>query len=139
MLRDHCYYSLDYSDDIRRLAKPQALVQMDRVVQYPFTAPGTYETSEEMAARMVEKKREQGRRLQAQAAAQRTQKVSRAAMQLGLGLTTIHHQLLQREQDVATYLAVKELKSQEKKADYMVSHLCWSRKSVYTELGHPRV
>ena len=33
----------------------------------------------------------------------------------------LYEQLLQREQDVATYLAVKELKSQEKKADYMVT------------------
>lgn len=133
MLRDHCYYSLDYSDDIRRIAKPQAMVQMDRVIQYPFTAPGTYETSEEMAARMAEKKREQGRRLQAQAAAQRTQKVghipSRAeSAKLGsvggsANAYSPHEQLLQREQDVATYLAVKELKSQEKKADYMVTSL----------------
>ena len=55
-----------------------------------------------MAARMLEKKREQGRRLQAQAHAVREEK------------------LQQREQDVAAYLAVRELKGQEKKADYMV-------------------
>lgn len=51
---------------------------------------------------MLEKKREQGRRLQAQAQAVREEK------------------LQQREQDVAAYLAVKELKGQEKKSDYMV-------------------
>lgn len=102
MLREHCHYSLDYSSDIKTAADPDNLTDTDRVVQFPFTAPGTYETPEEMAARMLEKKREQGRRLQAQAHAVREEK------------------LQQREQDVAAYLAVRELKGQEKKADYMV-------------------
>ena len=48
----------------------------------------------------------------------------------------LHEQLLQREQDVATYLAVKELKSQEKKADYMVtSFLRPSRHCGLSELS----
>ena len=75
MLRDHCYFSLDYNHDIREMADPEALVRMDRVIQFPYTAIEHVETAEEAIAKMQEKKREQGRRLQAQAAAVRLQKV----------------------------------------------------------------
>lgn len=76
MLRDHCYFSLDYNEDIKALSDPEAIVRMDRVIQFPYAAVEHVETAEEAVARMQEKKREQGRRLQAQAAAVRLQKVS---------------------------------------------------------------
>lgn len=75
MLRDHCYFSLDYNADIKEMADPEALVRMDRIIQFPYTALEHIETAEDALARMQEKKREQGRRLQAQAAAVRLQKV----------------------------------------------------------------
>lgn len=75
MLRDHCYFSLDYNADIKELADPYKIVEMDRVIQFPYTALENMETAEEAVARMQEKKREQGRRLQAQAHAVRLQKV----------------------------------------------------------------
>lgn len=75
MLRDHCYFSLDYNNDIRAAADPEEIVKMDRIIQFPYTALENLETAEDAVARMQEKKREQGRRLQAQAAAVRLQKV----------------------------------------------------------------
>ncbi|KAK9899604.1 actin-like ATPase domain-containing protein [Cystobasidium minutum MCA 4210] len=100
MLRDHCYFSLDYNDDIRTAADPEAIVRMDRVIQFPYTALENMETAEDAILRMQEKKREQGRRLQAQAAAVRLQK------------------LIQKEQDLESFLALKQWKDKEKKADY---------------------
>lgn len=102
MLRDHCYFSLDYSEDIKKAADPHNLVQLDRVIQFPFTPLEDGHRPEDEVLRMQEKKREQGRRLQAQAFQVRTER------------------LLQKEQDLATFLTIKEMKSQEKKADYLV-------------------
>lgn len=76
MLRDHCYFSLDYNEDIKAAADPETIVRMDRVIQFPYTALENMETAEDAVLRMQEKKREQGRRLQAQAAAVRLQKAS---------------------------------------------------------------
>lgn len=75
MLREHCYFSLDYNADIKAMTDPEALVRMDRVIQFPYTVMEHVVTAEDAIARMQEKKREQGRRLQAQAAAVRLQKV----------------------------------------------------------------
>lgn len=80
MLRDHCYYSLDYNDDIKRYANPHKLAEVSRTIQFPFVPLENTERPEELAAKMLEKKREQGRRLQAQAAAVRLEKVGVSSM-----------------------------------------------------------
>lgn len=80
LLRDQCYYSLDYNEDIRNAADPSKLADMGRIIQFPFVAAENYVTPEDAVLRMQEKKREQGRRLQAQAQANRQEKVGGAPM-----------------------------------------------------------
>lgn len=75
MLWDHCYYSLDYNEDIRSLADPTRLADVGRVVQFPFTVVEHHETPEDVVLKAQERKREQGRRLQVQANAVRQEKV----------------------------------------------------------------
>ena len=75
MLWDHCYYSLDYNEDIRNLADPERLADLGRVVQFPYTVVEHHETPEDVVLKAQERKREQGRRLQVQANAVRQEKV----------------------------------------------------------------
>lgn len=84
LLREHCYYSLDYSEDIQRASDLQNLVDFDRIIQFPFKPLEDNQKPDEVLLRMQERKREQGRRLQAQAQAQRLEKVGRSRIVLTL-------------------------------------------------------
>lgn len=75
MYRDHSYFAKDYTSEIRALADPRALAAADRIIQFPFTPLVVEEKTEEELARVAEKKKEAGRRLQEQGVRQRLEKV----------------------------------------------------------------
>lgn len=75
MYHETCYFATDYEEEIRSLADPKAMADMTKVVQFPFTAPDIVEKSEEEIAAAMERRRENGRRLQEMQAKQRAEKV----------------------------------------------------------------
>jgi actin-related protein 5 len=64
MLRNMCSFSAEYTERLRKLKNPLELRSVERVVQFPYTVPTENEKTEEEVARLTEKRREQGRRLQ---------------------------------------------------------------------------
>lgn len=75
MFQTFCEFSDDYSALLRRLKDPLELRRIERVIQFPFTAPVVEEKTEEELARIAERKKEQGRKLQEIAAKNRMEKV----------------------------------------------------------------
>ncbi|KAL8849313.1 MAG: hypothetical protein Q9221_005723 [Calogaya cf. arnoldii] len=77
MVRNHCYISQDYDREVSSFLDWSGLEDRDHVIQYPFTEQVIIEKSEEELARIAERKREGGRRLQEQAAKMRLEKLVR--------------------------------------------------------------
>ncbi|KAH7375824.1 hypothetical protein B0T11DRAFT_271055 [Plectosphaerella cucumerina] len=75
MLRDHCYVSSDYDNELRSYLDWSGLEDRDIVIQYPFVEEVVVEKTEEEKARILERKKESGRRLQEQAAKMRLEKL----------------------------------------------------------------
>ncbi|KAG4304836.1 hypothetical protein PORY_001889 [Pneumocystis oryctolagi] len=98
LLHDHTYVSLSYSDEIKRFLDPEVLAVEDRIIQFPcIETPSNLKTEEELA-RLAEKRREAGRRLQKQAQKTRLEK------------------LVQKEKDMVYYIELQEaIKSKDKK------------------------
>ena len=68
MLKDHAYVSRSYDDELKGYLDWTGLEDRDVVIQYPFTEEVVVQKSEEELARIAERKKESGRRLQEQAA-----------------------------------------------------------------------
>ncbi|KAF9430369.1 Nuclear actin-protein involved in chromatin remodeling [Podila epigama] len=100
LIAHHTYTAHDYLKELASYEDPEVFKTKDRVIQFPFVAPVVEEKTEEEQARLAAKRKEQGRRLQEQAAKARLEK------------------LIQREQDLEQYTALKESKSTLKKADW---------------------
>lgn len=82
MIRDHCYISKSYDDELRSYLDWTGLEDRDVVIQYPFTEEVIITKSEEELARIAERKKESGRRLQEQAAKMRLEKLIRKEEEL---------------------------------------------------------
>ena len=78
-----CYLSQDYSTELSGFLDWSGLEQQrDLVVQYPFTEHVVVEKSAEDLARIAERKKESGRRLQEQAAKMRLEKLIKKEQEL---------------------------------------------------------
>lgn len=77
MLREHCYISQQFDNDMKTFLDWTGLENRDHVIQYPFTEHFVAEKSEEELARIAERKRQGGIRLQEQAAKMRLEKLVR--------------------------------------------------------------
>lgn len=75
MINDHCYLSEDYDAEISNYLDWTGLEDRDVVIQYPYTEEVIIQKSEEELARVAERKKESGRRLQEQAAKMRLEKL----------------------------------------------------------------
>ena len=82
MVREHCYVSQNFDKEMRVFLDCAGLECRDHVVQYPFTENVVVEKSEEELARIAERKREGGRRLQEQAAKMRLEKLVQKEQEL---------------------------------------------------------
>lgn len=82
MVRDHCYVSRDFDTEIRGFLDWSGLEDRDHIVQYPFTEHTVVEKTAEELAKIAERKREGGRRLQEQAAKMRLEKLVRKEQEL---------------------------------------------------------
>ncbi|KAI5280700.1 Nuclear actin-protein involved in chromatin remodeling [Ascosphaera acerosa] len=82
MVREHCYVARDYDAELAGFLDWEGLEHRDRVVQYPYTEPVVVEKTPEELARIAERKRESGRRLQEQAAKMRLEKLLKKEREL---------------------------------------------------------
>ena len=82
-VKRYCYLSKDYNSEIVNYLEWTGLEQeRDIVIQYPFTEHVVVEKSGEELARIAERKKESGRRLQEQAARMRLEKLIRKEQEL---------------------------------------------------------
>ena len=82
MAREHCHVSEHYDTDLTKYLDWTGLEDRDHIIQYPFTEQAVIEKTDEEIARIVERKREGGRRLQEQAAKMRLEKLVRKEQEL---------------------------------------------------------
>ncbi|KAG8730833.1 Nuclear actin-protein involved in chromatin remodeling, partial [Ceratobasidium sp. 428] len=100
VLHTLCEVAPDYNEKLRGLSNPEQMLAADRIVQFPFVSPSETEKTEEELARLAEKRKEAGRRLQEMAAQKRLEK------------------LIQKENDLDDLQALREWKNKEKKLDF---------------------
>ncbi|KAF8885250.1 chromatin remodeling complex subunit [Gymnopilus junonius] len=101
MLHNFCEVATDFPALLRRLQDPLNLRASEVVIQFPFTLPVTEEKTEEELARIAEKRKEQGRKLQEMAAKTRMEK------------------LLQKESDLQLLTGLKESKATDNKKEWI--------------------
>ncbi len=82
LVRQHCYVALDYEAELSRYLDWTGLEERDHVIQYPFTEQVVVQKSEEELARIAEKRKESGKRLQEQAAKMRLEKLIKKEQEL---------------------------------------------------------
>lgn len=76
MLQTFCEFSSNYPTLLRSLSDPATLSRSGKIIQFPFSQPSVDEKTEEDQARLTERRKEQGKRLQEMAAKARMEKVS---------------------------------------------------------------
>ncbi|KAG8220582.1 hypothetical protein J3R82DRAFT_2803 [Butyriboletus roseoflavus] len=94
MLHNFCEFATDYPSTLRSLKIPANMRASERIVQFPFALPVVGEKTEEELARIAEKRKEQGKKLQEMAAKNRMDK------------------LMQKETDLQYLLNLKEGRSE---------------------------
>lgn len=77
-----CYVSTNYDEEISHFLDWTGLEDRDAVVQYPYTEHIIVEKTEEELARIAERKKESGRRLQEQAQKMRLEKLMKKEQEL---------------------------------------------------------
>lgn len=82
LVREHCYVSQDYEAEISKYLDWTGLEDRNHIVQFPYTEQIVVQKTEEELAAAAEKRKESGRRLQAQAAKMRLEKLKRKEEEL---------------------------------------------------------
>lgn len=82
MVREHCYVSQTFDKEMMSFLDWTGLEERDHVIQYPFTEHVVVEKSEEELAKIAERKRQGGIRLQEQAAKMRLEKLVQKEQEL---------------------------------------------------------
>ncbi|KAJ3145356.1 Nuclear actin-protein involved in chromatin remodeling [Geranomyces variabilis] len=74
-VQNHSYVSLDYTQELRGLRDPKVVIAQTHVLQFPFTTKVADEIDPAEAALQLQKRKEQGKRLQEQAMRMREEKL----------------------------------------------------------------
>ncbi|KAL1866117.1 hypothetical protein VTK73DRAFT_4910 [Phialemonium thermophilum] len=82
MVRDFCYVSKDYERELSHYLEWTGLEDRERIIQYPYTEEVVVQKTEEELARIAERKKESGRRLQEQAAKMRLERLMKKEKEL---------------------------------------------------------
>lgn len=134
MVHNFCQVSSDFPALLRRLRDPLELRASEVVVQFPFVMPPTEEKTEEELARIAERRKEQGKKLQEMAANKRMEKVMVLTSRCGF-LNDFLYQLLQKENDLQYLTDLKAAKGTDGKKEWMVRPASVSLKcSIYLNL-----
>jgi actin-related protein 5 len=97
LVREHCYLSQDYESELSSYLDWTGLEDRDHVVQFPYTEQLVIQKTESELAAAAEKRKESGRRLQAQAAKMRLEKLKKKEDEL-----EYYVQLQSQLQDIPT-------------------------------------
>ncbi|TCD67456.1 Actin- protein 5 [Steccherinum ochraceum] len=100
VLQNFCEFATDYPSLLRSLKDPIKMRAAEVIIQFPFAVPVVEEKTEEELARITERKKEQGRKLQEMAAKSRQEK------------------LTQRENELQHLLELREKREVESKKDW---------------------
>ncbi|KAK3390405.1 actin-like ATPase domain-containing protein [Podospora didyma] len=82
MVRDFCYVSKDYDQELAHYLDWSGLEDRERIIQYPYTEEVIIQKTEEELAKIAERKKESGRRLQEQAAKMRLERLLKKEQEL---------------------------------------------------------
>jgi len=82
LVREHCYVSQDYENELCHYLDWTGLEDRDHIIQFPYVEQVVVQKTEEELALAAEKRKESGRRLQAQAAKMRLEKLKRKEEEL---------------------------------------------------------
>ncbi|EWC44728.1 hypothetical protein DRE_06506 [Drechslerella stenobrocha 248] len=88
---EHCYISRDYKAEMSGYLEMGTLDERDRVIQFPYTEIVKEQKTEEELAKIAERRKESGRRLQEQAAKMRLEKLKKKEEEV-----VYYHSLLER-------------------------------------------
>jgi actin-related protein 5 len=136
LIRTHCYISLDYDQELSTFLDWTGLEDRDRVIQYPFTEHVVVEKTEEELARIAERKKESGRRLQEQAAKMRLEKLMKKEQELEYYKEVQRGLASESKKEVKRILDVEDMKD-EAHLDRTIRDLERSiKRSRNRDLGH---
>lgn len=82
LVREHCYVSQNYEDELSHCLDWTGLEDRNHIIQFPYTEQVVVQKTEQELAIAAEKRKESGRRLQAQAAKMRLEKLKRKEEEL---------------------------------------------------------
>ncbi|KAF2795249.1 actin-like ATPase domain-containing protein [Melanomma pulvis-pyrius CBS 109.77] len=82
LVREHCYVSQNYEDELSHCLDWTGLEDRNHIIQFPYTEQVVIQKTEQELAIAAEKRKESGRRLQAQAAKMRLEKLKRKEEEL---------------------------------------------------------
>ena len=137
MVREHCYVSQDFDVDMRRYLDWTGLEDRDHLIQYAFTEHVVLEKTEEELARIAERKKESGRRLQEQAAKMRLDKLVRKEQELDYFKDLQQRLVNQTKKEIKRLLDEDEFKD-EAQLDKTIKELEKSiRKARSKDIGGP--
>lgn len=137
LVREHCYVSQNFDKEIGSFLDWTGLEHRDHVIQYPFTEHMIAEKSEEELARIAERKREGGKRLQEQAAKMRLEKLVKKEEELEYYKDLQQRLIGQTKKETKRLLDEDDLKD-EAQLDKMINDMDKSvRKARNKDLGVP--
>lgn len=137
MVREHCYISQDFDSEMRRYLDWTGLEDRDHLIQYPFTEHIVVEKTEEELAKIAERKKESGRRLQEQAAKMRLDKLVRKEQELDYFKDLQQRLINQTKKEIKRQLDEDEFKD-EAQLDKTIKELEKSvRKARNKDIGGP--
>lgn len=111
-VQKHCYVSQDYDRELGGYLEWTGLEDRDRVIQYPFTEHVVAEKTEEELARIAERKKESGRRLQEQAAKMRLEKLVKKEQELEYWKDLQQRLVSETKKEIRRVLEAEDLKDE---------------------------
>jgi actin-related protein 5 len=105
LVHQHAFVAKDYQATLNALENRDSFADMDRLIQFPFTAPVIEEKTAEELERQAAKREENARRLREAAARSRLEK------------------LVAREQQIEAFTNLKNIKGAIKKTEWIVRHI----------------
>ena len=137
MVREHCYVSQKFDREMTSFLDWDGLENRDHLIQYPYTEHIAVEKSEEELAKIAERKRQGGIRLQEQAAKMRLEKLVQKEQELEYYRDLQQRLEGQTKKEVKRLLDEDEFKD-EAQLDKTVKEMEKSvRKARNKDLGNP--
>lgn len=104
LVNHHAFVAKDYQANLKAIENRDTFQDIDRIIQFPFTAPLIEEKTAEDLARQAIKREENSKRLREAAVKSRLEK------------------LIVREEQIEAFTSLKNLKGSIKKADWLVKY-----------------